>query len=262
MQIEFTRMLMNMDPMLGGGMYPGMGADSMAAARCGNCGGGGPMSPMGGLGGFGPMGGMGGLGNTQFLMQMVQFLSVMLLGNMMRQAAMGGAGGGGGTSPLDSMGGAGGSSGTGGTAGTGGTDASGASAGASGSNAVDLGRRFLGQNSIDIKGKLPKFTAAGGQTNNCADFVSSLLENAGTLKGHFVNVKGLENALKQQGWRQIPAAQAKPGDVWMNHSRGHVELVTQAGGTKTIGSNNDRPGHQVISERAKSPSSGIYYTRG
>lgn len=259
MQIEFTRMLMNMDPMLGGGMYPGMGADSMAAARCGNCGGGGPMSPMGGMGGFGPMGGMGGLGNTQFLMQMVQFLSVMLLGNMMRQAAMGGAGGGGGTSPLDSTGGAGG---TGGTSGTSGTDTSGASAGASGSNAVDLGRRFLGQNSIDIKGKLPKFTAAGGQTNNCADFVSSLLENAGTLKGHFVNVKGLESALKQQGWRQIPAAQAKPGDVWMNHSRGHVELVTQAGGTKTIGSNNDRPGHQVISERAKSPSSGIYYTRG
>ena len=252
--IDFTglNLNLNMDPMAGTGFYPGFGGDSMAAARCGACAGGGfPMSPMG----FGMSPGMA---NTQFLMQMVQMLSMMLLANTMRQAAMGGSGGG--TSALD---GAGGSSGTGGLGGGSAVDgASGGSSAASGNNAVDLGRKFIGQNAIDIKGKLPKFTAAGGQTNNCADFVSSLLENAGTLKGHHVNVKGMEQALKQQGWRQIPAAQAKPGDVWMNHSRGHVELVTEAGGRKTIGSNNDRPGHQVISERAKDPGSGIYYTKG
>jgi len=247
MNIGFNPMAQSVDPWTGM-MYPGMGMDSMAAARCGACAGGGPMGPMGGF----PM--SPGLGNTQFLMQMVQVLSMMLMANTMRQAAMGGSGG---TPPLD------GASGAGGTGGTSPVDTSGGSSSpASGNAAVDLGRKFIGQNSIDIKGKLPKFTAAGGQTNNCADFVSSLLENAGMLKGHHVNVKGMEQALKQQGWRQIPAAQAKPGDVWMNHSRGHVELVTEAGGRKTIGSNNDRPGHQVISERPKDPSSGIYYTKG
>ncbi|MBI3924355.1 MAG: CHAP domain-containing protein [Armatimonadetes bacterium] len=131
-----------------------------------------------------------------------------------------------------------------------------------GSAAVSQARQFLGQDSASLKGRLPKFTAAGGQTNNCCDFVSSCLENAGMIRGHFVNCKQLEQALKQQGWRQVPAAQAKPGDVWFNQSRGHVELVTAAGGTRTIGSNNDRPGHQRISERAKNPAEGVYYTKG
>lgn len=133
-------------------------------------------------------------------------------------------------------------------------------AGAQGS--VDLARRYLGRDSQSIKGQMPHFTAAGGQTNNCADFVSSSLESTGRLQGHFVNVRGLEDALKRQGWRQVPASQARPGDVWMNHSRGHTELVTAAGGTRAIGSNNDRPGHQVISEKGLDPSSGVYYTKG
>jgi len=136
------------------------------------------------------------------------------------------------------------------------------SAPGSGAAAVEMGRRFLGQNSIDIKGKLPHFTAAGGQTNNCADFVSSCLESQGLIKGHHINVKEMEKALIKQGWRQIPLNQAKAGDVWMNSSRGHTELVQgfQNGRLKLIGSNNDRPGHQVISEG--SATSGVVYTRG
>ncbi|HPZ10493.1 MAG TPA: hypothetical protein PL110_20555, partial [Candidatus Eremiobacteraeota bacterium] len=61
---------------------------------------------------------------------------------------------------------------------------------------------------------------------------------------------------------QIPLNQAKAGDVWMNSSRGHTELVQgfQNGRLKLIGSNNDRPGHQVISEG--SATSGVVYTRG
>jgi hypothetical protein len=39
-------------------------------------------------------------------------------------------------------------------------------------------------------------------------------------------------------------------------------MVTSHGGTSTIGSNNIRQGHQVISERRKDPRSGVYYTRG
>jgi hypothetical protein len=135
--------------------------------------------------------------------------------------------------------------------------------GAGGQAAVNLGRQFLGQPSQSIRGKLPNFTAAGGRTNNCADFVSSLLESTGGLRGHHVNVRGLERALQQQGYRRVPAQQAKPGDVWINHSRGHTEMVTQHGGTRTIGSNNNGvPGFQRISERNKNPNDGVYYSRG
>lgn len=128
--------------------------------------------------------------------------------------------------------------------------------------AVDLGRRFLGQNSSSLRGQLPNFTAAGGQTNNCADFVSSLLQSTGQLQGHHVGVSDLENALRQQGYHQVSAAQAKPGDVWISNSRGHTEMVTAPGGTMAIGSNNDRPGHQVVSEKPLRPGSGVYYSRG
>jgi hypothetical protein len=127
----------------------------------------------------------------------------------------------------------------------------------SGQDAVDLGKQYLGQNSIDIKGKLPNFTAAGGQTNNCADFVSSLLESTGRIKGHHVNVSELEQSLRQQGYQEVPKDQAQPGDVWISDSRGHTEMVAERGGTRLIGSNNDRPGHQVIS--MNSNSSGHYY---
>jgi hypothetical protein len=134
--------------------------------------------------------------------------------------------------------------------------------GQGGQAAVDLGRRFVGRDSWTLRGQLPHFTAAGGRTNNCADFVSSLLESSGSLRGHHVGVRGLERALQQQGWRRVPASRARPGDVWINHSRRHTELVTGAGGTRTIGSNNIRQGHQRISERPKNPNSGVYYTRG
>ena len=110
--------------------------------------------------------------------------------------------------------------------------------GQGGGAAVDLARRFVGRDSQSIRGQMPHFTAAGGRTNNCADFVSSALESTGALRGHFVNVRGLERALQQQGYRQVPAHMAKPGDVWINHSRGHTELVTSHGGRSTIGSNN------------------------
>ena len=126
---------------------------------------------------------------------------------------------------------------------------------------VNLARQYVGMNSIDVKGQLPHFQAAGGQTNNCADFVSAVLKNSGKLQSGSANVTALEGRLAQEGWRPVPAGQAKPGDVWIAHSRGHVELVAAEGGTKTIGSTNDRPGHQVIMERANRPESGVYYSK-
>ena len=129
----------------------------------------------------------------------------------------------------------------------------------SGQAAIDLARRYLGRDSIGLRGDMPNFTAAGGVTNNCADFVSSALESQGLLGGHHINVNELEQSLKAQGYRQIPASQAQPGDVWINHSRGHTELVATAGARTLIGSNGDA--RQRVSEHQNNPGSGVYYSR-
>ncbi|TMQ02616.1 MAG: hypothetical protein E6J91_51000 [Deltaproteobacteria bacterium] len=122
---------------------------------------------------------------------------------------------------------------------------------ASGSDPVAIARKYVTSPptpSIKLKGKLPHFTAAGGETNDCADFVSSVLETAGRITGHYVGVHAFETALKAQGWKYVTKANAKAGDVWMNTIRGHTELVASDGASHLIGSNNDRPGHQVVTE--------------
>ncbi|MGE4202852.1 MAG: peptidoglycan amidohydrolase family protein [Vulcanimicrobiota bacterium] len=129
----------------------------------------------------------------------------------------------------------------------------------SGQAAIDLARRYLGRDSIGLRGDMPHFTAAGGVTNNCADFVSSALESQGLLGGHHINVNELEQSLKAQGYRQIPASEAQPGDVWINHSRGHTELVATPGARTLIGSNGSA--RQRVSEHQNNPGSGVYYTR-
>ncbi|MCA9518267.1 MAG: peptidoglycan-binding protein [Myxococcales bacterium] len=128
--------------------------------------------------------------------------------------------------------------------------------GKSSGDPVALARRFClnpPRSSQSMRGVIPNFTAAGGQTNNCADFVSAILESCGRVRGHHINVVEFEGALKAQGWHQVPYAQAKPGDVWINYSRGHTQLVASSGAATCIGSNNDRPGHQVINERPGYP---------
>jgi hypothetical protein len=116
----------------------------------------------------------------------------------------------------------------------------------SGNATVNLAEKYLGRDSIGLKGDLPKFQAAGGVTNDCADFVSSCLEDTGRLKGHEINVGHLESSLKQQGYKQVPRAQAQPGDVWISDSAGHTELVAAAGGKKLIGSNGSARQHVSI----------------
>ena len=127
--------------------------------------------------------------------------------------------------------------------------------------AADYARQFLGRDSYTLKGVMDHFTAAGGKTNNCADFVSSALESTGGLKGHYVGVKALEQALIEQGYHRVSGADAQPGDVWMNTSRGHTELVGSQGARTLIGSNNIRPGFQRVSEHPNDPNSGVYYHR-
>lgn len=153
----------------------------------------------------------------------------------------------------------GGTSASGGTGGTTAVNPGTPGAKGTGQAAVDLARKYLGRDSIGLKGDMPHFTAAGGVTNNCVDFVSSALESQGLVKGHHINVKAFEKELQKQGYRQIPAAQAQPGDVWINHSRGHTELVATAGAKTLIGSNGSA--RQKVSEHANNPSSGIIYSR-
>jgi hypothetical protein len=128
-----------------------------------------------------------------------------------------------------------------------------------GQRAVDVARQFLGRRSRDIKGQMPHFQAAGGLTNNCADFVSSALRSAGMLGGHEVNCRRMEQRLLREGWRRIPASQAGPGDVAFNQSRGHVVLCQ--GNGMMIGSNNVRQGLQHITEK-RLPQNWVVYRKG
>ena len=265
MMMQMMQMMMKMMMMMMGGnssqcmqgQFPGMmgGMPGMMGGMPGMMGGmPGMMGGMPGMMGGMPMGmGMGNcIGN---------FMGMPGGGGAGAYAGPGGAGAyAGGTGAYAGPGGAGAY--TGGTGATGGAPISGSG---SGVDAVNMARRFLGRNSRDIKGELPHFTAAGGQTNNCADFVSSCLESQGLLKGHHVGVSNgnLRRALLSQGYKRIPASQARAGDVWISNSGGHTELVqgVQNGKLKLIGSNNDRPGHQVISEATKSLNSGVIYGR-
>ena len=129
-----------------------------------------------------------------------------------------------------------------------------------GQASVDLARQFKGDLSYTLKGRLPGFQAAGGVNRNCADFVSSLLENTGQLKGHYVGVKKMEQALIQQGYRQIPREMAQPGDVWIAHDGSHTELISDQGAKHMIGSNNGGKNYQTITE--VNYRSGKIYHRG
>ncbi|MBM3461960.1 MAG: hypothetical protein FJX76_07660 [Armatimonadetes bacterium] len=88
--------------------------------------------------------------------------------------------------------------------------------------------------------------------------MSACLESTGRLQGHHVNVGELQQALLDQGYTRVDQAHAQPGDVWINGSVGHTELVATPGATQLIGSNNDAPGHQVIS-LAPGQQGGYYY---
>ena len=133
-----------------------------------------------------------------------------------------------------------------------------------GQASVDLARQFEGQLSQNVKGKLDHFGAAGGKTNNCADFVSSVLQASDRGIERTPLVNDLRQQLQDKGWGEISPEDAQPGDVWMTrsntHGSRHTELVTQAdgeGGFNTIGSNNISDDQQRIFERDKT--GGVIY---
>lgn len=151
----------------------------------------------------------------------------------------------------------------GGAAPAAGADQAGTGGGGAAAKAVDIAKQFEGQDSKSIKGKLPGFTAPGGNTNNCAAFVSACLEHTGALPkgGGSASVSTLRGKLKSAGWKKVPGNQAPKGSVWMTaEGKGsHTELVASPGGKSTVGSNNVAKGHQKISTRNQPKSSGEFY---
>ena len=132
-----------------------------------------------------------------------------------------------------------------------------------GAKSVELARQFEGMLSQDVAGKLGDFGSAGRKTNNCADFVSSVLEQSGRGVERTEDVSALREQLLEKGWQVVPQEKALPGDVWMTksdkHGSRHAELVTTEGGTHTIGSNNiasEEPQQQIFEREAKA---GIFY---
>lgn len=128
-------------------------------------------------------------------------------------------------------------------------------------------RSHLGTKSQDIEA--PNYKNTGGNTNNCANFASTMLHNRGLLPERIENVRRLEKIAQENGYRLVSQEDAKPGDLAFRTDTSHVELVSQAGGTHTIGSNNENPdnpgvivsGQQWVTERSTDDYSFRFYSR-
>lgn len=112
-----------------------------------------------------------------------------------------------------------------------------------GRNAADVARQYLGRNATDLRGdrsdNLP-MNANVPANVCCANFVSAVLTEAGQLPGklHTDSVAQLDKTLRAQGWTEVSAAQARPGDVVIIQGGGVSHTVLYAGNGQTIGSNN------------------------
>ncbi len=137
-------------------------------------------------------------------------------------------------------------------------------AGAGGQNAAEIAKKYLGQKSGDL-GNMANFTRGGQADNNCAEFVSACLANAGVYKKKpgDASVRVLKQHLIEDGWKKVSKEQTKPGDVAIFNGNQHVELVAEAGGKQLIGSNNKGGGNvQTVSMDSGNWGSVEYYSKG
>ncbi|MET3712699.1 LysM repeat protein [Sphingomonas trueperi] len=112
-----------------------------------------------------------------------------------------------------------------------------------GRNAADVARQYLGRNAAELRGDRSDNLPMNAQVPAnvcCANFVSAVLTEAGQLPGklHTDSVAQLDKTLRAQGWTEVSAAQAKPGDVVIIQGGGVSHTVLYAGNGQTIGSNN------------------------
>ncbi|MHB2016507.1 MAG: hypothetical protein ACYCW6_06115 [Candidatus Xenobia bacterium] len=107
------------------------------------------------------------------------------------------------------------------------------------SQAAQIAESQLGKGAINVN--LPGYTHAGGVTNDCADFVSSCVADAGLFHktAGDANVRQFQSDLAHQGWHPVNRAQAQPGDVAIILGGGvqHTELVTAPGARQAVGAN-------------------------
>lgn len=124
--------------------------------------------------------------------------------------------------------------------------------------AIDVAEKFLytdhpGYCTYDFLSHEPKITnftdLSGygstynyGYNDNCANFVTSSLKTAGLIAKNILGVGKLYNYCKDgtEGYRFTTLEDAKAGDIWINESKGHTELVVgyNKGNVILIGSNN------------------------
>ncbi len=152
---------------------------------------------------------------------------------------------------LPGVSGTSGPSGASGATATSGPTATSGSPGTGNGDVVQLALGFLGRNAGDLKGsgELPMDSWVPNNVN-CANFVTAVLQKAGLINWHDNTVAGTGNRLKADGWKVVPASQARPGDVCILNYGGHVELVASndSGKVKLIGSNNiNADGSQQVS---------------
>lgn len=113
----------------------------------------------------------------------------------------------------------------------------------SGRNAAEVARQYLGRNASDLKvDRSDNLPMNAGVPSNvcCANFVSAVLTEAGQLPAnlHTDSVAQLNTTLRNRGWTEVPASQARPGDVVIIQSNGISHTVLVNGPGETIGSNN------------------------
>lgn len=134
--------------------------------------------------------------------------------------------------------------GTGGTRGSGGVSGPNGATPAGGANDVlATAQKYLGQNALSLKANrndnLP-MNANVPSNVCCANFVSAVLTESGRLPAnlHTDSVATLNSTLRSRGWTEVPASQAKAGDVVIIQGGGVSHTEIYAGGGKMIGSNN------------------------
>lgn len=129
--------------------------------------------------------------------------------------------------------------GSGGVAGASGAAAAGGGTG----NVAEIAEKYLGQNASSLKTNTRDDLPMNANVPSnvcCANFVSAVLTEAGQLPSslHTDSVTQLNSTLRARGWTEVPASQARPGDVVIMQGGGisHTEIVS--GPNQMIGSNN------------------------
>ncbi|QJU59885.1 LysM peptidoglycan-binding domain-containing protein [Sphingomonas sp. AP4-R1] len=128
--------------------------------------------------------------------------------------------------------------GSGGVSGVGG-----ATPGTGTGNVAEIADTYLGQNASSLKTNTRDALPMNANVPSdvcCANFVSAVLTEAGQLPAnlHTDSVAQLNSTLRARGWTEVPASQARPGDVVIMQGGGisHTEIVS--GPNQMIGSNN------------------------